>query len=1068
MYNTMNKCQIFKCDKPLNLIQMWTERTMNIPNLQFIQLYKGKDSNISTCSKPYASEIFKNEYQKIANNLQNKKDNILTLGFMAKTNSIYHLLAIRNKVVIIFNDGCNLDRVIKYINNFASTLPANLIIKLNFKQTNKNNDSISVIENYLSELKAEELRLIKENKTQFIERALILNQETQQNIDKLAHYAKYDLLLDINQPTFNISRETHYQILNVKYQNIFNYVLSTFQSTEFQKLKLADDLKVFSIKNMMENFKYDPIILKSLSMLNNFEFKNDITNILYIDYYLEQMRNIENKLDNFWDNFENNNIAANALRFENEFLPPFRKPNYHVLKGINSDFNSDSDSDSDSDWYIDNKGNSAINAYYLDIIKDKPEEIKLLCPKLLDSNFEQLFNVNPEIIKYIPENHKNNKILDVVIKKNPELIKFFNNISPEKYVEIIKKDPSIIKYIDKKYLTIGAKIIAVSSDYTLLQHIPQTQEICDIACKLNPCAIKYVLPIYQTKDLCLSILHKNIDLHQDIKSNDLQVLLYMYENNKINENTLAMRTDRLDKVILPMLRKNKENVEHINLNVMTDKLMLEEIMTLCPNSIKKLSPSRWTPGIVKAAVSQNGFLIDVVVLSDNPLIDINEMIKIAVKQNGLALQLIPDKYHTSEITFIALKNDILAYPYVKVWSLEACSKIVTILGHEIALEIMETVNNIYHEIFALALVTEQGLYLQDIKNPSYQVCEAAITQNPFSIKYVPSEHQTSKLLIKLGSLSSFSLKHINPDSMDTIQKLIIFSPKYIKYINHVYITVNHYIIALNCINYDKELFAEILDLLISKTSFFYELTESTDFDFNWLMTDKYFHIVRELIKINPQVLKKICIESYSNLSKNIVHEFYAEVFSNEDNYKYCKYMDINYIFDDLSSKIIEKYPNYIKYFRQNYNLVSVAINSDFKTIGSVNPEYLDKNNVIDAASEYLDQFGGRVIREGEYQVFIKDYKTGIMKHIGVEEPVNNIFLTLYRELRETHAINTSTADILDKIYKNQKNNMITVLKAGNSNSFIQIKKNGENYLISMLNNNFITKMFKVMKVKVEF
>jgi hypothetical protein len=140
------------------------------------------------------------------------------------------------------------------------------------------------------------------------------------------------------------------------------------------------------------------------------------------------------------------------------------------------------------------------------------------------------------------------------------------------------------------------------------------------------------------------------------------------------------------------------------------------------------------PNDAQVYVEKNKFKADKIILDERrpigELIDWsdNDMCKIAVQQNGLALQYV--KNQTDEICKLAVQQNSDALHYVKNQTDEICKLAVQKYGRA-----LQYVKNQTDEICKLA-VQQNGYALQYVENQTDEICKFAVQQNGNALNYV--------------------------------------------------------------------------------------------------------------------------------------------------------------------------------------------------------------------------------------------------------------------------------------------------------------------------------------------
>jgi len=131
------------------------------------------------------------------------------------------------------------------------------------------------------------------------------------------------------------------------------------------------------------------------------------------------------------------------------------------------------------------------------------------------------------------------------------------------------------------------------------------------------------------------------------------------------------------------------------------------------------------PELCKLAVQQNGYALEYI----NEQTE--ELCKLAVQQNGYALQFV--KEQTEEICKLAVQQNGYALDYVKEQTPEICKLAVQQQGCA-----LQFVKEQTPEIYKLA-VQQNGYALQYVKEQTHEICELAVQQNGYALRFVKEQ-----------------------------------------------------------------------------------------------------------------------------------------------------------------------------------------------------------------------------------------------------------------------------------------------------------------------------------------
>jgi hemoglobin-like flavoprotein len=173
------------------------------------------------------------------------------------------------------------------------------------------------------------------------------------------------------------------------------------------------------------------------------------------------------------------------------------------------------------------------------------------------------------------------------------------------------------------------------------------------------------------------------------------------------------------------------------------------------NAVAKENPSVFTDlapkniGACLAVIAENGLTLEHLPEKFHT----PEIYLAAVTQNGLALQFVPEKQRTKNILLAAVQNTGMAVQFlpktmnmsgqfaVVLWQkviTDACVSAVTQNG--MALQVIPDKYR-HHDDILLAAVTQNGLALQFVQesDKTKELCRAAVAQNKAALQFVPDK-----------------------------------------------------------------------------------------------------------------------------------------------------------------------------------------------------------------------------------------------------------------------------------------------------------------------------------------
>jgi hypothetical protein len=252
----------------------------------------------------------------------------------------------------------------------------------------------------------------------------------------------------------------------------------------------------------------------------------------------------------------------------------------------------------------------------------------------------------------------------------------------------------------------------------------------------------------------------------------------------INYNLELINPLLLDNLYVVLINKN--NYNYINSD--TYYYICFNAINLNPFLLKyvsyyKLNNINNYYNICYNAIKKNGLMLDYV----KNIFNYNKYLKLcllAVKNIGLSIRSIINKFKTYKICLSAVTNDGLALIYIKNQNYNLCYK--SVLQNGLTLEYINIKFHTY-EIYNNA-VCNNGLALKFVKNQTYELCyNAIITYNNNNTLYIPDQHP-------------FKYINFNIFSDNEIYKLALLS---IKKDSRIIIYFNKNINNLSLINKNK-------------------------------------------------------------------------------------------------------------------------------------------------------------------------------------------------------------------------------------------------------------------------
>jgi Domain of unknown function (DUF4116) len=398
---------------------------------------------------------------------------------------------------------------------------------------------------------------------------------------------------------------------------------------------------------------------------------------------------------------------------------------------------------------------------------------------LYEKNKDKIFNTNEQeisdddVMKQVIKNGLNIRFVEdppldlckLAVQQNIYSYVFIidENIRKLLHRVLLSKDGMLLKYIDEP--TDELCFQAVKQNGLALQFVKnQTEKLCYHAVKQNGLALEFVNREFVEKKLNLSSLEK-YNVYGNTNSDD-EVILWKIA---ISENPLAFQfiENKTDEVI-------DEVYELIHPCGSRDySLLLKFIDTqtesLCKKFIEKVPKSfmhikEQTEKICEYAIQIDGKIIQYV----NDEFKTNDLLKKAVRQDGLALEFIENK--TDELCEIAVLQNPLAIQFVKNQTEELCLKMLK------KLPVYSVKQNAFSDYDMIVNVRYGGGYestenskkikniLKYITTQTPLICEAALKFNGLMLDIV--ENKTEYLCIIAIEQNILSFQSVDEQTED--------------------------------------------------------------------------------------------------------------------------------------------------------------------------------------------------------------------------------------------------------------------------------------------------------------
>lgn len=370
-------------------------------------------------------------------------------------------------------------------------------------------------------------------------------------------------------------------------------------------------------------------------------------------------------------------------------------------------------------------------------------------------------------------------VYKALIGKFAYAINYITPASHDVIFELIDHNPEILKYLNNND---EVKEMAVHKNGLLLQHITnKTTKICDIAFKNNPGAIKFIPQNLRTRDMCINaVLHDHtlFDMvPQKFMDNDLCLFVLFKDPHlieKINNPSDEMYLE-CSEAIPSLLGKIKD----VSLIKDVDPLV---ILKLNPYHIKNIINPTYE--MYFEAVSRVGQLLKLV-----PHALQDEMLCLAAVQNdGTSIEYIPTEHQTENICIKAIHQNINSFQYIINKTHTVCEYVLRsdyccISKIQYIIE-----DNDFLEKMKLMCVSNDGLSLEFINDPTLDMCLYAIDQNYLAFKFVPKIFATDEVINFALSKNGLAIKYVVQQTELICIKAIKNNPLAIEFVNEKFLT----------------------------------------------------------------------------------------------------------------------------------------------------------------------------------------------------------------------------------------------------------------------------------------
>jgi hypothetical protein len=311
----------------------------------------------------------------------------------------------------------------------------------------------------------------------------------------------------------------------------------------------------------------------------------------------------------------------------------------------------------------------------------------------------------------------------------------------EKYTYIlclkaVKKDGDALKYIHELQ---KKKSIAYLSNEKIYN-------IYITAIDNNPCSIRHVKE--QTDELCLRAVRQNGEALKYIDKDKKTEILYMEAINEKSSHSLYYIED--DEITYDMCVK-AVTIDGYNLKYVPEDKITNELCLIAIDSytyaIEFIPDNRITYDMCMKAVEKCGLILSHIYhRTPTQHFLTYELYLKAVKNDGHAIQFIPNDLLTYEICIEAVKNDGYAIQFIPndLLTYEICIEAVKNNGH--AIEFIP--NDLLNYSLCLEAVKNNGYAIEFIPNNllSYDICIEASKTNKHAINYVKDKNTMKEII----------------------------------------------------------------------------------------------------------------------------------------------------------------------------------------------------------------------------------------------------------------------------------------------------------------------------------
>lgn len=420
---------------------------------------------------------------------------------------------------------------------------------------------------------------------------------------------------------------------------------------------------------------------------------------------------------------------------------------------------------------------------YIRYMKNLPDNVVLDTVRKRPDLLEHIENQSVELKMYVAQNHahyfkyvKNPtlEMYEMAMDKYAYLTTYID-LEPYVLVHLAKKDSIILKHSKTKLSNDDYEQI-LKHNGMAIEHIEQSPHLCKIAFDNNICAVKHIQDQFITKEMCDAALEWDIRLLNSVPSEHVTDDMYISILQLIPKMISVIPMDRrTDKMLLIGAQHDSKYLTQIVDRSLINNVDPLELIKVNPNEIKNVKNP--TVEMWEVAVLGNWELLKLVPESQKT----EKVCMNAITNNFNALEFVTNQ--TEEMCLKSVQKSEHALKYVKIKTKEFYIKLVK-LNHKIfGILHDDIVNESYYHDVCIEVVKIFGPWLKHIQNPTYEMCEFAVQQNPTVIKDVPLVHSNEKIVLQALTLNGNCISLVNGASIPMYFTAINSKPSCIEHID---------------------------------------------------------------------------------------------------------------------------------------------------------------------------------------------------------------------------------------------------------------------------------------------